>query len=56
MHIRIDFDLLTRAGINQTRFVNEAADLVLRYGGPFPANTATAGHAANCFRKCTART
>ncbi len=34
VHVRIDFDLLTEPGIRKYRkFVEEAADLVVRYGG-----------------------
>src|SRR5690349_24042704 len=34
VHTRIDFDLVTRAGIEKyRRFMDEAADLVLSYGG-----------------------
>ena len=34
VHTRIDFDLVTAAGIEKYRaFLDEAADLVLRYGG-----------------------
>jgi FAD/FMN-containing dehydrogenase/Fe-S oxidoreductase len=34
LHERIDFDLETQAGIEQFRaFINDAADLVVRYGG-----------------------
>ena len=34
IHVRIDFDLDSRAGVAQwKRFMNAAADLVLRYGG-----------------------
>ncbi len=34
LHERIDFDLETKAGIEQFRaFINDAADLVVRYGG-----------------------
>ena len=34
IHTRIDFDLLTQAGIEKyLRFVNEAADLVISFGG-----------------------
>jgi FAD/FMN-containing dehydrogenase/Fe-S oxidoreductase len=36
VHVRIDFDLKTREGISKYRsFVNDAADLVVRYGGSF---------------------
>lgn len=36
VHVRIDFDLLTHEGIAKWRaFLNDAADLVLRYGGSF---------------------
>ncbi|HXG63739.1 MAG TPA: FAD-linked oxidase C-terminal domain-containing protein, partial [Blastocatellia bacterium] len=36
VHTRIDFDLLTRKGIEKFRsFLYDAADLVLRYGGSF---------------------
>jgi FAD/FMN-containing dehydrogenase/Fe-S oxidoreductase len=36
VHTRIDFDLLTNDGIKKYRsFVQEAADLVLKYGGSF---------------------
>jgi FAD/FMN-containing dehydrogenase len=34
VHVRIDFDLVTQAGIdNYLSFLNEAADLVISYGG-----------------------
>ena len=36
LHTRIDFDLETHAGIETFRaFINEAADLVVKYGGSF---------------------
>lgn len=36
VHTRIDFDMLTQAGIKKYRsFIHEAADLVMRYGGSF---------------------
>ena len=36
LHTRIDFDLKTRAGIEKFRsFINQAADLVVKYGGSF---------------------
>lgn len=34
IHVRIDFDLITRSGVNRyLAFINEAADLVVNYGG-----------------------
>src|SRR3546814_8822750 len=34
VHVRIDFDLTSRSGIDKYRtFLDDAADLVLRYGG-----------------------
>lgn len=38
IHVRIDFDLLTHAGIrNYMAFLDEAADLVVKYGGSLSA-------------------
>ena len=58
VHTRIPFELRTEDGIAHYRsFVQDAADLVV---GPTaarcPASTATASPAANCWRRCSART
>jgi len=56
VHTRLNFDLRSKEGIAKFRkFVEEAADLVVSYGGSFPANTATDKPAPNSFRKCLAR-
>ena len=54
VHTRLNFDLQSKEGIAKFRnFVEEAADLVVSYGGSSPANMATDNPAPNSGPECS---
>ncbi len=55
LHTRIDFDLDTQAGINKFRaFINDATDLVVRYGGSLSGEHGDGQARAEFIPKCSA--
>ena len=57
MHMRIDFDLLSRSGLAVYERSSRKPRISLsRLAARCPASTATAGPAPNCSAGCTART
>ena len=56
VHCRINFDLRTEAGIaNWRTFLDEAADLVVRFGGSLSGEHGDGEARAELLKKCTGR-
>jgi len=56
VHNRISFDLQSQPGITKFRkFMEEAADLVVSFGGSLSAEHGDGQPAPSCCRKCSAR-
>ena len=55
IHCRIPFDLYTRSGLEKYRhFMEEATDLVVRFGGSLSGEHGDGQARANCCRRCSA--
>ena len=56
LHVRIDFDLASRAGIANFRaFLEDAADLAVAHGGSLSGEHGDGAAAPSCCRGCTRR-
>ena len=55
VHCRVDFDLDSEAGVKKYRsFMEEAADLIVRYGGSFSGEHGDGQSRAELLAKCSA--